>query len=437
MAREFSPMAIKKLRGQTFEIGGIELQFTEVHHWGACMFVGGEGFATPIVFRAKNPSASWSPPFVLKGFNEPTLTRRRRTAFLCALGLAGLQLPNNFFEGAPSVPFSHEFPAQQPIAMEGYLARCILGESFDDLMLGDKRAQPWDPNIQIRISLARQLCLAIELLEGAGIVHGDLAPGNLMIVEADSTTPSLRLIDFDGFYHPRVPLLTSSEGRTWGTDGYRARAFKFKDETSVQTSDRVAMAILIMELVIRRHDDILEGDRLVLQDSIEKGEANVQVDLTKRWPQGFQRLREAIAADEPRNAPSPRDWRMALAAFAATGFSFGTTSTPATREDRCVFQVIRHNQDPLRLRLPLPRGSFGTLVPELAWLFYEEEQSGLRISGTTPIDSDRGRVEPLMLQNVEGENRKRCTGEVSAQLPWGGVLHWYDIQIKVEGRVHS
>jgi hypothetical protein len=197
------------------------------------------------------------------------------------------------------------------------------------------------------------------------------------------------------------------------------------------------MAVLIMELVVRRHDDILDGDRLVLQDAIEKGEANVHVDLTKRWPEGFQRLRAAIAADDPRNAPSPRDWRMALAAFAATGFSFGTT-TPMTREDRCVFQLIRHNQDPLRLRLPLPRGSFGALVPELAWLSYEEaEQSGIRIFGTIPIDSDRGRFEPLMLQNVEGGNKKRYSGEVSAQLPWGGVLHWYDVQVKIEGRVHS
>lgn len=54
----------------------------------------------------------------------------------------------------------------------------------------------WDDNV--RLTLARQLIRSLAILESAGLTHGDISEGNVLI-HVTATDTQLYLIDFDGF----------------------------------------------------------------------------------------------------------------------------------------------------------------------------------------------------------------------------------------------
>jgi hypothetical protein len=255
-----------------------------------------------------------------------------------------------------------------------------------------------------------------------------------MIVDPDGPAPQLRLVDFDGFQYPGVPVLSAKEGRTWGTDGYRARAFRFGDESSVQTTDRIAMAVLVMELVTRRHDDVLEEDLLLLQRSIDKGEASVAPAIAERWPDGLVLLRRAMAVDDPKQAPSPREWRLALNHLTSAAHPFFAQATaPPSQAARFCVRVFRDSQDPHPVRLRAPRGSFDQAAPELHWLSYVHEGSTLLLTGTTPLAEGGNRAEPLFIRSGgQGTDSIRRSGNIHERVPMGCAFSWSGITIVLD-----
>lgn len=439
---------LKKLRGRPHDLGSHELEFAgDIPGWKIPMQTGGEGFATPIRLRAKG--GPWNSPIVLKVFHHECVERRQRSEFLCALGLSNLELPSNAFEAAPTLPFYRVFHDDEhgAIPMEGYLAPLISGETFGDLL----GAMSWDPALSARLSLARQLCMAVEVLEGGGLVHGDLAPNNLMIVGYDSPRPELRLIDFDGFFHPEVPLVPIMAGRTWGTEGYRARKFKFGAAQAVTTSDRLAMAVLVMEIITRHHADDLESGLFIRQEAIDQGELDLDPAIGARWPAGWELLRRAVVTEDPANAPSPRSWRAMVDALAALGGCAGASpaappnphvqpdpaspaavpSGPMSLSRRLAVRLRRDNQEPRWIQLRQPNGSFELVAPELGWLSYVIESNTMLLTGTTPRRPDRDdRYDPLYVRHGgEDADAVRYAGDISVRAALGSVLIWRDINI--------
>ncbi len=56
----------------------------------------------------------------------------------------------------------------------------------------------------VRISLAKQLVRALAMLEQAGLTHGDISEGNVLVHNDGVSGPKLYIIDFDGFvYRPQ------------------------------------------------------------------------------------------------------------------------------------------------------------------------------------------------------------------------------------------
>ena len=396
MSQLASGQLLKLQRGEE-QVDGevIDLMFVKAPGWRVPLQRGGEGFATPVSTRVKrlDGGGPWSDRFILKGFKHLTPERRQRTAFLCALRLSDLPRPVTWFEGAPLRTFSHrlrhELLGPEGVEIDGHLAPFVDGETYGDLIGGT----PWAPSIDMRVDLARQLCAAVALLESVGLVHGDLAHNNIMVVNHDGAEAELRIIDFDGFYHPDVPALPVNCGRVWGTDGYRARAFRFGDPMSAPSSDRVALAVLVVELVTRLHDDMPRDGQFVHQSAIEAGMAGLDDVVSERWREGVALLSEAIAVEDPREAPAPGVWRQALDAFLQSGAS-APVSLRMGAASTVLWRVRPHNQESRLVRLPAS-GSLESIGGELGWLFYEQCSKWLDHSWRpsrphTAVDTARG-----------------------------------------------
>lgn len=159
--------------------------------------------------------------------------------------------------------------------------------SFEELVMGG-----WSLALDVRARPARQLCVAIDILEQTGgMAHVDLSAANVMILFLDGAVPRLFLIDFDGFRRLRVPPVPISKdlpsGRSWGTPGCHSATFRKGTDTLVNT-DGVAV-------VLRAEDaDPLPRDTVLCQREIDAPQ--VPDEIAARWPEGWSLVQEAVAA---------------------------------------------------------------------------------------------------------------------------------------------
>jgi hypothetical protein len=419
---------LQKLEGQIRPLGGTDFRFVESDNGKPATWAGGEGFAVPVDVRSDGR-------YILKIFKLPTPERRRRALFLSMLSLGSLRsLPLPLFAAAPSwaVQGTLSVPDEGEFDVSGHLARFIHGRSFEELLM-----KGWDPPIDVRARLARQLCLAIEVLEGAGqLVHGDLSAANVMIVDAEGTAPKLCLIDFDGFYHPQVPPVpvspNRSGGRSWGTPGYRAPAFRKGTEALVD-SDRVAMAILALELVALRPVDAgdLPGDTLLSQEDIDALSPRIPDGIAARWPEGWELVQEAIAADVAARAPAPNVWRRALDRLEKRSHAPVSERAASAAAPPFVVFVRQWGHEDRQLRLHRPGGTFQLVSPELRWLSYMLKGDYFELSGRLPLRPGSSRGEPLLVRHggIHADWTRYDGGDIIATARFGDVVHWGDCDI--------
>jgi hypothetical protein len=416
----------KDLEDTSHDLGEFRLYFEKSPTRWPIVRGGGEGFAAPVRVQPRGASPDEKgEPHMLKVYLNPVEERRQRAHFLASLGLASLPLRIKLFEAAPTLPVSHTIVVPKSgvaVAVEGYLARFVDGHTLDELV-----TDGWPADFAPRIAVARQLCLAIEILErGGNLVHGDLSPGNLIVLGANTPNPELRLVDFDGFHHTGVPPVPPGRGgRTWGTPGYCAPAFQKRDRSVVVYSDRVAMAILVMEIVARRDGDPLDATFLN-QDEIYERRPTLPPELVARWPEGWRLVQSAIAALDPRAAPSPRQWRAALAERLQAHHLVPLASTagpPSTAPGLGVL-VYEHGKERRELKIQLPRGTFARVSDDLAWLSYEQIGDDLHLTGQPPDQRNLS-----FRQGGQQADLERQRGAVSVLATRGSVINWGDFEI--------
>jgi hypothetical protein len=414
---------LQKLEGTTHDMGGIVVRFVEGGNGRPAAWAGGEGYAAPVRL------ASGAPHF-LKIFRLPTAERRLRARFLSSLELGSLPLRQRLFEAAPTrtVQAAIDVPDEGNLAVEGHLAPSIPGKSFEGLL-----QESWEPSLDARVGLARQLCAAVEVLEGGGLTHGDLSAANIMVVDAGGPRPELRFIDFDGFHHEGVPPVpyTAKEkgGRAWGTPGYRAPAFKRGPDVLV-TSDRVAMGILALELIALRHDDELPQDHLLDQREIDARSPRLPDEIAARWPAGWEMVQRAIAEHDPARAPSPEEWRRELGrVLSRPSASVPPASrSPGSLAPAFLVLVREVGQQDRQVKLRGLHGSFGQISPALGWLSYQITSSSIHLTGATPTVD--GRATPLFARHGgPKEDLEDYRGNVAVDAKLGDVVIWDDFQV--------
>ena len=422
MARHI-PASLQKLEGTSHDLAGLRIRFEQGQNGRPAAWAGGEGFAAPVYL-------SDGEPHFLKIYRLPTPERQKRASFLAALDLGRLPLRQRVFHAAPTRPVRAEVqvPEEGPLVVEGHLAPSIPGQKFEALML-----EGWDPPFEARIALARQLAIAVEVLEGGGIAHGDLSGANVMVVDAQSAHPELRLIDFDGFFRdgvPSVPPSTEKGGRAWGTPGYRAPAFKRGSDACV-TSDRVALAVLLMEIMTLRHDDDLGRDTFLDQANIDARAPQLPDEIVGRWRAGWDLVCDAIDRSDPSSAPAPARWRAELNKLICRQGAIDLFDAGPVRSQTPSFLALvrEFGKEDRQVRLREARGSFAQASDALGWLSYEMRgRDGLCITGALPpVD---GRASRLFVRHGgRGSKPIYYEGDVAVDVKFGDVLIWDDCQV--------
>lgn len=374
---------LKRLEGQSRVINGRPFTFeTRRDQWNAA-HVGGEGFATPLF-------DSHGVKYILKGFHRPQKDMRPRLKFLVALDLASA---HPLFSGAPVEFVNMKLQVEDGDArVFGHLAHDIEGAH-----LGEGAA----PSLPSRIRLATELCSGIDVLEAIEMTHGDLSMRNVLVARKSAGRPSLRLIDFDGFYHPAV--WSQYEGGSTGLPGYRHPHWTDREARAVVTSDRFAMATLAFELVTA--DEANVGEPMLDQGDIDGGTLRLPNEAVCAWPEGADLLHDAFEAATPRAAPSPARWQKALKSLAA----------------RQPVQLVVEEADlpPRRLCLTARCGTLGHASPHLDWLSYCTRGRRISLHGKPEY--------PLFL--TRNGSRRRIDGLLSEELRPGDLVQWLRFMI--------
>jgi hypothetical protein len=181
-----------------------------------------------------------------------------------------------------------------------------------------------------RRELALHLIRAVERMERLQLAHGDLSQGNVLIGPGPTKKPAATLCDFDGFYHPKAPLLPRRLGaemvRPIGTPGYQHPEVAEEDRRSagigenvLVATDRFALAVLVCEVMV--WDSALRrsiGRDTLLSDVEFSTRSLAALDKTapivrRKFPEGIALLEKALSARGMWSAGAPADWaRQAL-----------------------------------------------------------------------------------------------------------------------------
>jgi hypothetical protein len=212
---------------------------------------GAEGKAYPLVGYGHSVVA------YMKFFTRPTPKRLERTAWLIAQQVHSWQ-PS--LAAAPMLWGDTRFASgltNGTFHFAGYLAKAVPGRTWLELK-GSIAGGSVAFNSGLRLRCVCELLLALSVLEGEDIVHGDLSPNNIVVdVDARPDQPTLYLIDFDAFVAPAAGTgraVTVAEGGTYGTEGYcpldLSAAVNDGDGAAAPYSDRYGRDMLLMELLL-------------------------------------------------------------------------------------------------------------------------------------------------------------------------------------------
>lgn len=415
---------LRSIEGSVLDVGGVPVRFERGVRGKPATMKGGEGYACPVTRLDTNESS------ILKIFLLPSEERQLRTRFLASLRLHSLPLGFAPFTAAPRSFIGGHIRAgdDEAFVVEGSLAPRLACASFRTRLL----KLDWTPPVVARQRVASQLCIAIEVLErGAGLAHGDLSSDNVYI-EGNGDALDVRLIDFDGFFHRDVPMVPCSDdegGRKTGTEGYRAAAYSSLSQDDCVRSDRVALAILVVELMILQGEDVgpdgvLERESLLEQADINRGVLDVPAELLQRWPAGFDLLGRALSTPDPSAAPSPAEWRKLIAQSRPQLEMERVSRASAMQLGAFVVFVREQHQPDREVRLHYGQGDFSALHRELNWLSYTTAPQGLRLEGVVP-QRDGARPHVMVRRGgINGDLERHREEHVRLDVPWSDVLLW-------------
>ena len=393
---------------------------------------GVEGILAPILIEDQR--------YALKLFRKPSAERRRRMQFLTKLQLheyhhAFDAAPRGVVKGQLTIPGSSD-----PVGVEGYLAKFIAAETLDTLV----EEENWDKySSEVRLSFAAQLCMAVQILEAANLVHGDLQPRNILLSKEVPKHSELRLIDFDGFFHPdklTLPPIPAESIPTRGCDGYRHRHYLGNPDSKIITSDRLALAVLVYSIVgLRSRHAELRGSATLLplfdQEELNLGEAPTFAELSEEWPDGWALLCQAITANSAEAGPSPEQWLNAIEQYGVTKPKNVSTSGALRRRATLYIEDPKDRGSVKQAKVEVGDQpiSLGAACLELSWLQCTPLAQGrLKFAGTVP---NLANAKPIVFhfRKIGGEEESDVSRtpyfEVEAVV--GERISWNFFEIKI------
>lgn len=147
-----------------------------------------------------------------------------------------------------------------------------------------------------------QVAIALVDVHSRGVVHGDLKPSNIFVVETFAIPLLAKVIDFGV---SRSPLHSTSRMQTAGTPAYISPEVAAGHLVSA-ASDIYSLGITLFELATGSHP----------YPSVSSAEAVISSQTAKvaleplnesRFPPAFQQLITEMTEKDPRNRPSAKD----------------------------------------------------------------------------------------------------------------------------------
>lgn len=384
---------IRKLYGKSFSIDDwtVHIPQTPSDGWPR---KGSEGFGLPVKLTH---SSKQSIQGFLKVFLIDIPQREKRNAFLVKKGLQKL---HGLFHGIPfAIILNEEISG---VHITGHIARQLSPlktDGLDDIDIIKENGK-WTFSWDDRKALGESLCVAVSALEKHDIVHGDIAPKNVIVSKDTKGKYQALLCDYDSFYHPSQPLLPIKHEnlmvRTLGNPGYQyfeltntLKKKQIKDDTYVET-DRFSLGVLLCEIMTWENglERKLNPERthLITEEMIlSRDISGIPSKIRNKWKDGFVLLEEAINAPSWRDLPSPEQWLEAL------GFSvFSLVSTPFAVEPVVEIYKKRGNSPRKKIataKLSKPKGTFKAIASELEPIQYEMQNKKLtlKLDWTNPI----------------------------------------------------
>jgi eukaryotic-like serine/threonine-protein kinase len=162
------------------------------------------------------------------------------------------------------------------------------------------------------IGVVRDVASALAAAHAAGVIHRDLKPDNVMLVEAAGRPDFVKILDFgvakllDAKGGARMPTLTQ-QGMMVGTPGYMAPELVLHGVTDDPRSDLYALGVLWFEMVVGRA--LFEANTavgLVMKHATEPAprptEAAPHVEVPPQIEEVIVRLLAKDPADRPKSA---------------------------------------------------------------------------------------------------------------------------------------
>ena len=355
---------------------------------------GAEGFGLPV--KLKHASHKTIDGF-LKVFLVDVPQREKRNLFLVEKGMAKL---HELFHGMPFAIILNEVIAG--VTITGHIAHQLNSEQnshIDDINLL-KENEEWDFSWDERKALCESLCVSVAAMEKHNLVHGDIAPGNVIITKNDQHQYLSKLCDFDSFYHPNQPLLPIKHEnimiRTLGNPGYQyyeltklLKENKVEENTYVKT-DRFALGALLCEIMVWENglESKLKPKRkeLLTEDMIlNRDIGGLPLSIRNKWKDGFSLLEQALKCTRWQDLPSAEQWLEAL------GFSIPSSilSSSFVKEPIINIAKVRGNtkKDICTAHISNSKGNFEKISSELKSIDYDFNNQKLiiNINWTDPI----------------------------------------------------
>jgi serine/threonine-protein kinase len=208
------------------------------------------------------------------------------------------------------------------------------------------------------VEYAIQICSAVGTAHRAGLVHGDLKPGNILI------TPQNQVKVTDFGLARALGASAMDEGEVvWGTPAYFAPEQASGDRV-LPATDVYAIGIILYEMLSGRVPFMGEDDQDVARKQIY--EAHIPVDkLDSRVPEPLARIIDAAMAKNPNERFLTADHlREALIMFKQGGFMATGPQTPISR----VLGSPLQQRGPQRIQPAAPSRAQTPGTQRLDWL---------------------------------------------------------------------
>jgi hypothetical protein len=345
---------------------------------------GVEAFGLKVDLDVKRSGQTASHPAFLKIFKTAVREREQRVRLLIEMGLAK---QHGLFSG---IPFG--WLGRLPINGVDIIAHCtrMIGGPPEDFgrLRQSKRWMAFDQKARQRF--AAELAVAVAGLERAGIVHGDISPGNILVGQINGKGMCI-LCDYDGYSSHLAPRLPRKDDnrlpcRPLGSPGYQypdlIAALKQDQHNEADIwveTDRFALGVAICEMMVWSNEiEALlqkEGrEEFLSRDLIAKRDlSRLPRDVIASFPKGFNLLDKALHVAGPAAMPSPEDWLRVLGfeddavEFKGSPLITAARMRGTSRSAKSAFRLL--HQD----------GDFGKANPEFAGTGYRFFQNKLEL----------------------------------------------------------